>query len=349
MEAKPKTFLPKSVATLQIAGCLVTKNVKGDIRSAVHDKEMKKFLIKKYGWSESTFKDIDWISHAACLIRRPSVYVTAIMKLIHRWQPTNQKTACYSKDNKSDKCILCGSLETQHHYICCQEEYYKLARKNEWLGLKAKMKRWKVYDEIWFSMWIGMESWRNGRRDDHVELTEVDGRDDITMAIRSAYKKQSEIGWQHFHLGRLTTEWKRCMRLCYPDDDEKSDGRAAGCIRNLIENLWRMMLNVWKARNDAEHGTKLCHSARDIKIMHDIVDEIVYDKYQATACVEERWIFERSKEKRKQETVPKIATWLTLVSTIYVEPRNEIGENTNLGKRISTVLRRISIGSIFDE
>jgi len=138
------------------------------------------------------------------------------------------------------------------------------------------------------------------------------------------------------------------MRLCYPDNDEKSDGRAAGCIRNLIENLWRMMLNVWKARNDAEHGTNLCHSARDIKIIHDLVDEI-YDKYQETACVEERWIFERSKEKRKQETVPKIATWLALVSTIYVEPRNEIGENTNLGKRISTVLRRISIGSIFDE
>lgn len=56
------------------------------------------------------------------------------------------------------------------------------------------MKRWKVYDEIWFSMWIGMESWRNGRSDEHVELTEVDGRDDITIAIRSAYKKQSEIG-----------------------------------------------------------------------------------------------------------------------------------------------------------
>ena len=48
-----------------------------------------------------------------------------------------------------------------------------------------------------------------------------------------------------------------------------------------------MMLNVWKARNDAEHGTSLCHSAQDIKIIHDLVDEI-NDKYQATACVEER-------------------------------------------------------------
>jgi len=39
-----------------------------------------------------------------------------------------------------------------------------------------------------------MESLRNGRSDEIVELNEVDGRDDITIAIRSAYKKQSEIG-----------------------------------------------------------------------------------------------------------------------------------------------------------
>ena len=80
--------------------------------------------------------------------------------------------------------------------------------------------------------------------------------------------------------------------------------------------------------------------------MTEIIDDL-YDKYQQRADESERWIFKMKRNERKIQSVAKMATWIGTVSTMYVQ-KETVGSN-NLQSRITRVLRRISIGSIFDE
>ena len=130
ISADNKPFIPCSKVMVSIRRSRITKNLKQEIRKAVHEGNMKQFLMKKYGWGIEDFQPIDWPSHAACLKHKPYIYITAIMKLIHQWQPTMQKIPCYNRNNQRDTCLLCGKIKTQHHYMYCQEDQYKLARKN---------------------------------------------------------------------------------------------------------------------------------------------------------------------------------------------------------------------------
>ena len=78
-------------------------------------------------------------------------------------------------------------------------------------------------------MWSGMEKWRNeGDIMTCLELPDMDEsmNKSLSDTIKAAYNNQNEIGWYHFHLGRISTHWKRCIRLCYDKDDVKADGRV---------------------------------------------------------------------------------------------------------------------------
>ena len=164
----------------------------------------------------NTFRSIDWKAQEACLVKRPSVYITSIVKLIHRWQPTLTKTSKYEKLRRRITRCLCGKLETQHHYIYCEDEQFVTARKNKWLKFRSLMQRWKIHDSILLSMWTGMESWRNqGENVICPDLPFMEDSDNelLSEAIKIAYDCQNKIGWYHFHLGRISLHWKRCIRL----------------------------------------------------------------------------------------------------------------------------------------
>ena len=205
--------------------------------------------------------------------------VTSIMKLMHIWQPTLTKTSQYEKCKGRITCRLCRDIETQHQYIYCDDEKFVTAKKNEWLKFRENMKRWRIHDSILLSIWSGMEKWRNEGTIVACPALPVDDdptRRDLSDLIKAAYDNQNEIGWYHFHLGRLSKHWKRCIRICYDKEDEKADERADGSIWSMIENIWKMMLNLWKMRNEIEHGDDMMYSTRDIGIMAEVVDELYY-------------------------------------------------------------------------
>ena len=166
---------------------------------------------------------------------------------------------------------------------------------------------------------MAMETWRNGESADVIDLQPIDDNTPLTTAIKEAYDQQSRIGWQHFFLGRLAKKWRRCISLGYRPDDEKADGKTEGCVRSIIESLWRMMLNIWKVRNDIEHGNNKSHSSRDIRILVELIDDL-YDRFKDCATGDDEWIFKTTtKTERKKQTVEKMATWVCLVSTLYVD------------------------------
>jgi len=59
-------------------------------------------------------------------------------------------------------------------------------------------------------------------------------------------------------------------------------------------------------------------------------------------------MFEKKIIERKQESVVTIATWVELVSTLYLTKNNDEIPEMELKKRIDDVLRRISLGTIYE-
>ena len=100
--------------------------------------------------------------------------------------------------------------------------------------------------------------------------------------VVAAYNNQNIIGWYHFFLGRMSKEWKTCIRKCYDDHDVKADGKADGCVRSIIKNICKMMMKLWTVRNDVEHGNNIMCSKRDISILLEIVDEL-YSRFGTVA------------------------------------------------------------------
>ena len=344
MTTTKKIFLPDGIVVLKLNGGAITKGMKEAIHGAYHDDDLKKFLCNKFSWTNRTFNKIDWEAHAHGLRKKPAVYVTAIIKLVHRWQPTFKRTNQYTKHRTSkSRCCLCDEVEEQHHYMKCTDQYYVLARKNEWLELKKKMKRWHLHDSIFQAIWTGMENWRQGNTN-RPELRPNVDQPLMTNAIIHAYEEQTEIGWYHISIGRIARSWRGCMRLCFIDDEHK-EGKVEGCIRDLVQNMWSMMLRLWRKRNDLEHGSKSFYSKADIDTMNEIVD-ICYEKFSSNAERSDKWIFEMNCEERKKEKIVSTLGWIELVGTVYVDEKVEVQE---LKIKIYTLLQRMRIGSIFAE
>ena len=123
-----------------------------------------------------------------------------------------------------------------------------------------------------------MESWKSGRSE-LPELQICEGIPLLTEAIMKAYDDQSEIGWYHAPIGRLAKSWRHCMRKCL-QDDEHTDGKIEGCARDMVQNMWSMMLSLWRKRNDLEHGCDAFYSKADIQTMIEIVIAC-YDKFSS--------------------------------------------------------------------
>ena len=95
------------------------------------------------------------------------------------------------------------------------------------------------------------------------------------------------------------------MRSCFIDDEYK-EGKVEGCIRDLVQNMWSMMLRLWRKRNDLEHGSKSFYSKADIDTMNEIVD-ICYEKFSSNAERSDKWIFEMNCEERKKEKLCQLS------------------------------------------
>ena len=170
----------------------------------------KTFLQGKYDWTNDTFQSIDWEAISSSIYKKPIMYVIAIIKMIHRWQPTNKVVARYTKGKTSNKCCLCDNVEHQHHYMTCEHNIYVMARKNAWLDFKKKMKKWKIDQTVFQFMWYVLQTWME--EEQMPDVSELLTRDvpDADNIIR-AFQDQTKIGWNHFALGRLARTWKQCF------------------------------------------------------------------------------------------------------------------------------------------
>ena len=169
------------------------------------------------------------------------------------------------------------------------------------------MKKWKINDDVFRYMWYGLKSW--SEEEEIPDLEEL-RRSDIPQAekIITAFQEQTKIGWKHFALGRVTKIWKQLFIDNFRKDNYPEE-KAEAAMKALVEALWAMMLTVWKKRNDVEHGENLAYSKKDLRIIDEIIDKI-YIEIKNKVSEKDSWIFEKSVDERKKDTIINTITWI---------------------------------------
>ena len=336
-----KQFYEGSKAALHIKGVLINKDYKRAVVHALFADELRLYLMNKYRWDENVWKMIDWESMEHPLGMLKGLHKMTVYKLVHLWQPTNRYVArTEGRTFQTGQCPHCEEEDSQLHYIRCQSDFYNEARSCAWKKFCSKMKRYKHEKTLLRIIWIGIQNWVYNDFDE-----ELPKENDVSQAeyevLKEAFHQQSEIGWNHFLVGRISNKWRRYYEM--RTDGEHSEGRGVAFGRTLVEGIWTYTLQVWKWRNESVHGERGGYSKRDELVIRECVEE-VYGNLRNELSDEDAWLFQKSVRIRKSQAIPQILGWMERVLCGIDE---YVCENNPIAVKVSQILHRMSVASIY--
>jgi len=129
MAAHPDTdytvvpILPTSRVQLHLPTGTITYNMKKEVSMARTTEPVKQYMIKKYGWDEETFLDIDWEAHRRGANRHHKQRTT-LNKHLGNILPVGKVVSRYDPDKYRSDCPACSTgdgmcLETCSHVYRC--------------------------------------------------------------------------------------------------------------------------------------------------------------------------------------------------------------------------------------
>ena len=340
--AYPKQFFDGSHAILQINGSLVTKDLKDTIHKALYGPALDDFLKGKYSWAEITFANIDWKSLERALRKTQGNTHTMIIKLMHRWQPTNLHVQRNDRRPAAEgKCLGCGEPDTQWHYLKCTSQHFCDARAKAWCKFCNHMKLYQTQETFLRIIWIGIQNWIYQDFDEALPQGDDVSQEQYTL-LTKAYEDQGRIGWQHFVVGRVSKSWTEFYATTLPEDKTKQ-GKIIAFGKNLVEATWAFALEVWKSHNGMVHGTGSGYSKKDIRAIHDSVAELYATRHNYIKP-EDEWLFGESERIKKKLSIPQLLGWIErAISCIPFNKRKNYEALCNA----QYILHRMCLKSLF--
>ena len=338
----PKQFFEGAQAMIKIDGSFVTKDLKNSIHKALYQSNLEDFLIGKYNWAKETFANIDWKSMESSLNGTQGLAKTTIIKMMHRWQPTNSYVQRNDRRPVSDaKCHVCDQTDDQWHYLSCKSTHFTEARAHAWCKFCSQMKKYRHLESFLRIIWIGIQNWIY--RDFTEALPQSDEVSDQQYQILvQAYHHQADIGWNHFFVGRISKTWTEYYATTIPEDKMKQ-GKLLAFGKKMVEAAWHMSLDIWKSHNGLVHGDGSGLSTQDIKAIHNCVTEL-YTEKQKFLNAEDEWLFDESERIKHTRPIPQLMGWIERVlACIPVEQQKDI----EVFYKAQHILHRMCMSSIF--
>ena len=290
-----------------------------------------------------TFEDIDWQALEMALTNKKGIHRVTINKLMHFWQPTNK----YVNRNRrhganASLCPECTSVDEQMHYMRYHSAYFTEARTFAWKRFCDSMKYYKKEETLLRIIWIGLQNWIYNDFDEELPRGDEINNEEY-LALVSAYNMQTEIGWEHFLVGKITSQWKKYYEMRLPESKERY-GKVLAFGRTLVNGIWTFTLNVWKRHNEAVHGKSGKYSNRDIASLREFVKDI-YENMGTLVSTEDEWLFRMEVKIRTAQPVPQLVGWLERVLWCFEDNDRKTYPVINRSKRL---LHNIYLSSIYN-
>ena len=305
---KPR-FLSGARVMCVAQGHLCTASIKVPVYNSIYARNTKEFLCDRYNWTERVFNLVDWELHYSALSKYSGVQKVTVFKYIHGWLATNKRR--YREGGSSTpQCELCSELEDSAHIFCCQNELLKEARRIEFWALKMQLRR-ITEPEVCIALEAGLGSIGGdefSRYADEFTTNKI-----LDIAIRD----QNDIGWDHFAKGRIARAWSNLEKL--EAKSTHDDGARVKINKAAID----YGLKLWNHRNKLVHGNDPKISKMESRKIQQII-EILYTELLPMSDDANRWLFERDKARRLEDSYILQVAWVDCVKRVFSKEYEEL-------------------------
>ena len=302
------------------AGCIIQKSLVNsdlyrNLKEHIHGTELRKFLMTKYGWTEKTFKLVDWEEHDRQLKAFSIQQRVTLVKYIHGWLAT-QRRRFREGSSVTAQCPLCGEEETRGHLFCCQYQQMKDIRQGLWAKLITDISH--DTDQGFRQIFIAGLATALGA----IQPTEATKADWPTN-LREAYQNQELVGWDQVFFGRICHQWESLSGLSQLSTSALGTHRWVG---KTIKNCWAFGLELWKTRNGFIHGTDGTISILEKARVNDLIRRLFQHRF-AMKGSQELGLFQGGEEALLKMGHSTQLAWVERIRYLYPSNYSEIVGN----------------------
>jgi hypothetical protein len=263
---------------------------------------IQKYFHNKYGWSQSTFENIDWDLQQKVLQSYDINDQKRILKFVHGWMPTNHRLH-REKHSVTPRCPLC-------HYLCEDELHLFQCLHPMQQAVTTDMKRFMTQDsdieqEVQTQI---AEAMAESLRKTTWEPNKYHHKS--IQIIRA----QTKIGWQHMYFGRFTRQLTKL-----PSTKHVNQLGGWSCTRwpqRLLRMIWDTFIKLWHQRNEIIFGTTLkSRLEQQQKAMKARVDDCYRRKDQLTITGRNK-VFTREQDEIMRENPQHIKAWIKFAERV---------------------------------
>jgi len=292
-------ILPTSGVQLHLSAGTITYNMKKEVSMARTTEPMKQYMIKKYGWEEETFLDIDWEAHRRGANRHHKQRTTLnkhlgnilpVGKVVSRYDPVKYRSDCPFCSTGDGTC-----LETCSHVYRCPAR--SAWRKQFMSGLRKKLNSLGTEIGLMEMMLAGVKS----------ALTRQQFR--VPQDLRNLAAAQEAIGWTHLFKGRISKQWIDRQQDHIGNKATKKNN-ALNWATTVIDYFFTQWFKVWDQRNLDRHGHDYQGQANKLK---DVAFREITHLYTFVEAVSDdiRWLFQTPLEECRHWPLFRQRAWIS--------------------------------------
>jgi exonuclease III len=246
-------LMPLTCVQLDIQQGTVTRKFTKTLRNDHGSKELSHHQCTKYGWSRKTYNSIEWEVHGKVLKKRLTQQ-NHFVKMVNDILPTNAQVNKYDKGKRT--CSQCQCKETQDHIMQCPSPTRQKWRIRTMRRLGKALKKFRTDPYLQKLIKQSLQEWL---QNDFVDIIAEDYPDHYAAVIQT----QQNIGWNQMVRGRWSSEWSyaqqrylvRKKRVDNTIQDPTGRNSGEQWLQKVINFLWDESLDLWKMRNEEQHGS----------------------------------------------------------------------------------------------
>jgi hypothetical protein len=226
-------------ASLFIQGIKITSNMKHKMKSRLHNREAKEYLIEREEWTSMVFDSVAWDSYGVECRWMSRNRRIAVSKACYNIWHTGVKHHLYCHEVRPG-CMCHNEKGDWWHVLSCPSLDAALHRAESWKKLKKSMERWKLPQDLWTAVEMGIWSYikmpakAKYRTQPITPFPATLNRQ--WNSLKKSFCSQSKIGWESFTKGCITREWTQFVSRHYENQGHKL--KANYWPPKFIGELW---------------------------------------------------------------------------------------------------------------
>jgi ribonuclease HI len=238
--------------SLSINGSRLSSQYDESIRFHINGYHLRQHLQRKQGWSDNTWKEVDFYTFGQHFRRLRPQSQAKWMKIVHNQLPLGDRRYLQShvKDPLLRLCPCCKILpETMSHFLTCNHNV-------SWTASLQSLKTdicGKDGHPVCHILYSGLHhfySKQAGPYNPHLEAFPVH----LHTTIRDALDSQAQIGWCQATKGFLSSRWRDLAAMAMFQSGVRDETKGNIRLRNIVNGIYEHSLRLWKARNEMLHN-----------------------------------------------------------------------------------------------